>query len=57
MKTFNLLAVLSLVIAIAGIMYENGQTSIISVLSCLPLLGFVVTLIVSGIRGWLGNKN
>lgn len=56
MKTFNVFAVISLILAVAGIMFTHGETSVISVVSCIPLLGFTVTLIVAGIRNWLNDK-
>lgn len=56
MKTFNIMALASLAIAFAGIMYTNGAANVISYVSCIPLLCFVVMYLVAGIQGFIKDN-
>jgi hypothetical protein len=54
MKSFSIIAIVALVIAAAGICYDYSPhvpASWISYVSCLPLLGWVVLLLVKGAQG------
>ena len=56
MKSFSIMALTSLAIAFAGIMYTNGVANVISYVSCIPLVCFVGFYLVDGIRGFIRDN-